>query len=197
MKHILFAILIIFVSITLNAQNSKQYSFNLDAGDSIKNFTVNLPATWLITNETKGTPYTIIGFELTDKETYQLNNCSPDMRIGIRIFRNTLDETLGLLGFNKSGDNSYLFTDSDGYINLVIAWDFSIEKIKGMNFTIQKLINCPTNDDDKKRKKKRQTVAKMYVCFSYQNTTVCMESFNGEFGEETFNLLKKTFKINT
>lgn len=197
MNHLLLTTLILSGIFQAYSQDTKQYKFTTAEGDSIRNFTVNLPANWYITNETGGTPYSVIGIEPSTQQIYDLNKCSPEMRVGISISQKTVDETLKELGLQTKDSNICLFKDTDEFINIIVLFSINKENVNGLHFSFDKLTSCPSGEEGKKKKQKRQTMKKQYILFSYQNTTICFESFNGDFHEEVFNLIKWTFKINT
>ena len=197
MKYLQSILIIIFFVTSLNAQNSRNYIFKFDATDTTKNFSLDLPENWQITTETVGTPYAIIGFELSNAETYNLNKCAPEMKIGIKIVNLNLDKCIEVIGlFHKGEGNVYLFKDTDDFVNIIFAEKVIMDNFDCMVFTINILSDCPTTEIKKTRKKKRATTPKTYVLLSHKSTTICIESFNNTLDEKIINSLKSSFKIN-
>lgn len=184
----------IFTQLAIFAQNSKHYDFEVqpDSSTSVK-FSVSFPETWSITSETEGTPFALIGFEIKDQISIELNNCSPDMRIGISVLPIDIESAIESIGLFPQDNNFYSFKDTDGYISIIVVTEFEIPNGKSVYFRIRKLSTC--DSESKKKSKNRNTRDKTYVLYSNGETTICMESFNGVFDENTKNLLESTFNF--
>ena len=198
MKSVLLLSFLFFGLFPVSSQETKEYIVETQGGNSIKNFLVELPSSWYLTNATEGSPYVLIGIQPSDKETYQLTECSPELRIGFRVYQKPLVEALAVLGLHKTSDSIYTFEDNDNYINIILLFGFEGVHAKGLTFTINKLTTCITNPEEKKKKTKKRTTKKhQYIVFSYQNTTIIIESLNGEFDSKVIDMINSTFKVNT
>lgn len=197
MKYLKSILILFLFTSSISAQNDVNYKFTLDETDSSKYFSLDLPQNWQITTETTGTPYAVIGFEGSSEGTFLFNKCAPEMRMGIKILNLDLEKAIESIGlYNPSNNYFYMFQDTDGYINIIVTTKTSIENIVCMDFSIDKLSDCVPIETKKVKKKNRVTTPKSYSLFSYNNTTICIESFNMEFDEKFLNLLKSSFKIN-
>jgi hypothetical protein len=190
-------IALMFIQLSLIAQNPTEYQLETQLDTITKvNYSISLPESWSLINQTEGTPYDLIGFELLGQNSITLDECSKNMRLGISIFHKTLDETLEFLGLIKSDNNLYLFNDVDGYINIIVITEIENLNEQGVYFKINKLSNCLINNSKSgKNKNKRNTIDKTYILHSRGDVTICLESFNGVFSENAANLLKTKFNF--